>query len=144
MRVTILLLFLWNTPALLSQKFRVSFNQSFSFTKGKGMNYESLIQKGGFQINGVQNGENMYVFDLTNREALLYFRGKFVRKIVIKNSVVEEDLVTIEFDDYDLNYGYTIPVVCVLNTSKDFSIYPYFMFYYIYNGNVDGNVVYER
>jgi hypothetical protein len=99
MRVTILLFFLWNAQIIFSQKFRVSFNQSFSFTKGKGMNYESLIQKGGFQINGVQNGENMYVFDLTNREALLYFRGNLVRKIAIKNSVVEEELITIEFDD---------------------------------------------
>jgi hypothetical protein len=144
MRVTILLFFLWNAQIIFSQKFRVSFNQSFTFTKGKGMNYESLIQKGGFQINGVQNGENMYIFDLTNNEAQLFFGGKLVRTIDIKNSLVEEELVTIEFDDYDLNYGYTIPVICVLNTSNDFSIYPYFMFYYIYNGNVDGNVVYER
>jgi hypothetical protein len=80
MRVTIFLFVLFASPTIFSQKFQVRFNQCFQFKKGKSFNYESLIEKGGFQLDQIQNGQNMYVFDLTNREALLYFRGKLVRR----------------------------------------------------------------
>jgi len=144
MRITIFLFVLFVSPTIFSQKFQVKFNQCFQFKKGKSFNYESLIEKGGFQLDQIQNGQNMYVFDLTNREALLYFRGNLVRKISIKKSVVEGDLVKVEFDDYDINNGSTIPVICVLNNGNDFSVYPYFMFYYRFEGNIEGNVVYEN
>jgi len=144
MRITIFLFVLLVSLTSFSQKFQVKFNNSFHFKNGKSLNYENLIEKGGFQLDQIQCGENMYIFDLTNREVQLYFRGKFVRKISIKKSVVEGDLVKVEFDDYDINNGSTIPVICVLNNGNDFLVYPYFMFYYRFEGNIEGNVVYEN
>jgi hypothetical protein len=58
--------------------------------------------------------------------------------------VVEGDLVKVEFDDYDINNGSTIPVICVLNNGSDFSVYPYFMFYYRFDGNIEGSIVYTK
>ena len=144
MRITILLFVLCNAPTILSQKFEVNFNQCSHFKKGKSLNYENLIQKNGFKTDQIQNGQNFYVFDLTNQEALFYYRGNLVRKIVIKKSVIEGDLVKVEVDDCDINDGSTIPVYCVLNIGNDFSVYPYFMLYYLFDGNVEGNVVYEK
>jgi hypothetical protein len=144
MRITILFFVLCNAPTILSQKFEVTFNQCSNFKKGKSLNYENLIQKGGFKLDQDQNGQNLYVFDLTNSEALFYYRGNLVRKIVIKKSVIEGDLLKVEVDDSDINDGSTIPVYCVLNIGNDFSVYPYFMLYYLFEGKVEGNVVYQK
>ena len=144
MRITILLIVLSSALTLHSQKFYVNFNHNFHFSQGQTLNYNDLIQKGGFRIDAGKNGENRYVIDLTNRELQLYFEGSFIRKISIKKSSIEGDLVKFEFDDYDMNDGSNLPVYCVFNKGNDFSKYPYFIFYYRSGDHVEGYIVFEK
>ena len=138
MRFILLLSLVFNLDSLHSQVYEAKFNQHFHFENGRSYDFYKLIQEDSLITDVKRFGNNKYVFDLSKNEAKLYFQGSYIRSVKIQKSKLIGDILHLECEDTDLNSGLKMPIYCALNIGNDYSLYPYFTFFFESAGKIEG------